>query len=123
MILIAHRGNLKGPNPDKENKPDYLEFAINKGYDVEIVEYLKTPLSISELKDLIQLLKINPMELVRKNESIWKENFMDQKMTDSQLIAVLIENPKLIQRPIIKSVTNAVIGRQMDNLIRFLKSH
>ena len=44
-------------------------------------------------------------------------------MTDSQLIAVLIENPKLIQRPIIKSVTNAVIGRQMDNLIRFLKSH
>ena len=100
-----------------------LEYIETKGYDVEIVEYLKTPLSISELKNLIQLLKINPIELVRKNESIWKENFKDKKMTDSQLIAVLIENPKLIQRPIIKSVTNAVIGRQMDNLIRFLKSH
>lgn len=100
-----------------------LDHIESKGYDIEIVEFLKTPLSISELKDLIQLLKINPMELVRKNESIWKENFKDKKMTDSHLIAVLIENPKLIQRPIIKSVTNAVIGRQINSLIRFLKSH
>ena len=52
-----------------------LEYIETKGYDVEIVEYLKTPLSISELKNIIQLLKINPIELVRKNESIWKENF------------------------------------------------
>jgi len=100
-----------------------LEHLESKGYDIEIIEYLKNPLSISELKELIQLLKINPIELVRKNEKIWKENFKRKKLTSTKLIEVLAKNPKLIERPIIKSVTNAVIGRPMDNLIRFLKSN
>lgn len=40
MIYIAHRGNINGPNPDKENHPDYLRLAIRKGYDVELDVWL-----------------------------------------------------------------------------------
>lgn len=36
MIYIAHRGNLEGPNPEKENHPDYIKAALDKGFDVEI---------------------------------------------------------------------------------------
>lgn len=40
MIYIAHRGNTQGPNPDKENHPDYLRDAVRKGYHVELDVWL-----------------------------------------------------------------------------------
>ena len=36
MILIAHRGNITGPNTSEENKPEYLEYALNAGFGVEL---------------------------------------------------------------------------------------
>ena len=77
----------------------------------EIVKYLETPTSKDELTEIIKLLGIDPIDLVRKNEAIWKENYKGKTLTNSQVIKAMVENPKLIERPIIINNGKAVIGR------------
>ena len=54
---------------------------------------------------------ISPIDLVRKTEIIWKENFKGKTLTDSEIIIAMLENPKLIERPIVINNGKAVIGR------------
>lgn len=77
----------------------------------EIINYLETPLSKEELTEIIKLLGISPIDLVRKNEAIWKENFNQKNLSDSQIIDAMVENPKLIERPIVVNKDKAIIGR------------
>ena len=88
-----------------------LEILKNSGKDFEIREYLKEPLEEKELEKLIQKLDITPIQLVRKNEKIWKEEYKDKDLSDRELITVMVKNPKLIERPIVEDDKNAVIGR------------
>jgi arsenate reductase len=77
----------------------------------EIINYIETPLSTTELTEIIKLLGIPPIDLVRKNESIWKENFKGKNLSDSEIITAMLKNPKLIERPIVINKSKAVIGR------------
>lgn len=88
-----------------------LEILKNSGKDFEIREYLKEPFEEKELEKLIQKLDITPIQLVRKNEKIWKEEYKDKDLSDRELITVMVKNPKLIERPIVEDDKNAVIGR------------
>ena len=73
-------------------------------------------LSIDELSALLNDLNIRPIELVRKNESIWKEQFKDRNLSDKAIIEAMAQNPKLIERPIIKSKKGAVVGRPLERV-------
>ncbi len=75
---------------------------------------MKTPFSEGELTKLISLLKMKPIDLVRTNEAIWKENFKGKQMTDAEIITAMVENPKLIQRPIVVKGNKAVIARPLE---------
>lgn len=77
----------------------------------ETIKYLDTPITTEELNEIIKLLKISPIDLVRKNEIIWKENYKGKTLSNSQIIQAMIENPKLIERPIVINNGKAVIGR------------
>lgn len=77
----------------------------------EIINYLGTPLSKDELTEIIKLLGIAPIDLVRKNEAIWKENYKGKNLSDSEIIMAMVKNPKLIERPIVINNGKAVIGR------------
>jgi arsenate reductase len=77
----------------------------------EIVKYLETPLTKTELTDVIKLLGIKPIDLVRKNESIWKTEFKGKELSDNAIMDAMIANPKLIERPIVINNGKAVIGR------------
>jgi arsenate reductase len=77
----------------------------------EIINYIETPLSENELAEIIKLLGIPPIDLVRKNEAIWKENYKEKKLSDSEIIAAMAANPKLVERPIVINNRKAVIGR------------
>lgn len=77
----------------------------------ETIKYLDTPITTEELNEIIKLLKISPIDLVRKNEIIWKENYKGKTLSNSQIIQAMIENPKLIERPIVINGNQAVIGR------------
>ncbi|UMB54468.1 arsenate reductase (glutaredoxin) [Lutibacter sp. A64] len=77
----------------------------------ETIKYLETPISKEELTNIIKLLKISPIDLVRKNEAIWKEKFKDLELSDAEIITAMVENPKLIERPIVVNNDKAVVGR------------
>ncbi len=90
------------------------------GKEFEVVKYLEDVPSKTELKNIIKLLGITPIELVRKNEAIWKENFKGKTLSDDEIIEVMIANPKLIERPIVINGNKAIIGRPTENILEII---
>lgn len=100
---------------------DAIKIMEEAGVDFEVREYLKEVLTFDELKNIITQLKVSPMEIIRTNEAIWKEQFKENNYTDEELIKILVDNPKLIQRPIVLKGGEGVIGRPAENVINFIK--
>lgn len=86
------------------------------GQDFEIVKYLDNPLSEKELKEILKMLDFKPIELVRKNEQIWKDNYKGKELSDAEIIKAMSEHPKLIERPIVIKDGKAVLGRPPENI-------
>jgi len=107
-------------NPRCSKSRQCLALLEEKKEDLNIVKYLETPFTEDELKNVIQLLRISPIDLVRKNEAIWKENFKDKEIIDEELISIMCQNPKLIERPIVIKDSKAVIGRPPEKVIDIL---
>ncbi len=97
-----------------------LSILEKSGEDFEIVSYLETPPTVKELKELLKMLDMSPIELVRKNESIWKEQFKGKELSDTDIIQAMSMNPKLIERPIIVKNNKAVIGRPAENIYKII---
>jgi len=110
MIVIYH-------NPRCSKSRETLEILETKKVDYKIIKYLDLPLSEEQLSKIINLLKIRPMDLVRKNESIWKENFKHLSFTDIELIQVMAKYPQLIERPIVINGNKATIGRPPKKIL------
>ncbi|MFD2725921.1 arsenate reductase (glutaredoxin) [Hyunsoonleella rubra] len=94
-----------------------LEILEKSGKKFEIVKYLEDVPSKAELKDIIALLGIKPIELVRKNEAIWKSDFKGKELSDNQIIEAMVQYPKLIERPIIINGKKAVVGRPPEHIL------
>ena len=107
-------------NPRCRKSREALKYLKDNGYDFEVRDYIKSLLSIGEIARLIESLKIKPIELVRKNEAIWKENFKNKDLDDSQIISALSKYPKLIERPIVTKGKISIIARPIDKLLNFL---
>lgn len=87
----------------------------------DIVEYLKTPPTEAELDEILTLLNIEPRDLMRKNEAEYKEAGLDNPDLDrAALIKGMVENPKVIERPIVIMDGKAVIGRPPENVLELL---
>lgn len=97
-----------------------LELLEASGKEFEIVKYLEDTLSIDELKHIISILGIKPIDLVRTNEPIWKLEFKDKTLTDNQIVAAMVKNPKLIERPIVINGNKAVIGRPAEKILEII---
>mgnify|MGYP000682526978 CR=1 FL=1 len=109
MIKIYH-------NPRCSKSRQGVELLENSGKQFEIVKYLENIPSKEELTSIIEKLKIRPIELVRKNEAIWKENYKGKELSGSDIIDAMLQNPKLIERPIVVTNTKAAIGRPLENI-------
>lgn len=103
MVTIYH-------NPRCSKSREGLKFLEEQNVDFQLVKYLDNPLTKSELTNLIKKLNITPIELVRKKEEGWK-NYKGQELSDEQIIEAMVENPKLIERPIVVNGDKAVIAR------------
>jgi len=97
-----------------------LQVLEKSGKEFEVIKYLENVPTAKELEDIINLLGISPIELVRKNETIWKENYKNKALSDNELIEAMVNNPKLIERPIIINGNKAVIGRPPEKIIDIL---
>ena len=98
-----------------------MEYLREKNINFNVIDYLNQNLSEEKLSLLLKKLGIRPIDLVRKNESIWKENYKNKKISELELIHILSSNPKLIERPIIEAEKSAVIARPIENLVAFLE--
>ena len=107
-------------NPRCSKSREALQLLEEEGETIEIVKYLEKPPSHKELQQVIQLLGIKPIELVRIQETDWKENYKGKNLTDDQIIDAMIENPRLIERPIAIKGMHAVIGRPPQRVLDIL---
>ena len=113
MLKIYH-------NPRCSKSRETLELINKKGVAVEVVEYLKNVPSTKELKDVLMKLHLKPEQIIRKSEAIYKEKLKGMKFSDEEWIQIMIENPILIERPIIVKNNKAVIGRPPENVLKLL---
>ena len=92
-----------------------------KNLDIDIVEYLKSPLDINEISNLLKKLGYTARDLLRKGEDVYKnENLSDKSLTEDFLIDMMSKNPILIERPIVVSNGKAVIGRPPEKVLEIL---
>ena len=108
-------------NPRCSKSRQTLALINENEMDVEIIEYLKTPPTEKQLKEIIQMLGITPRELLRKGEKEYKEaglNNMD--LTDKQIIDAMVSHPKLIERPIVIKDGQARIGRPPELVLEIV---
>jgi arsenate reductase len=104
-------------NPRCSKSRQTLELIQQAGKQIEIIDYLNQPPSEKELTTIIKLLGINTEDLVRKGEDVYKEKFKGKKITQQEWVKILIEHPKLIERPIVIEGDKAIIGRPPENVL------
>lgn len=97
-----------------------LELLENSGKEFEVIKYLENVPTEKELTEIIKLLSITPIQLVRKTEKIWKENYKGKELTEAEVIKAMLENPKLIERPIVINNNKAVIGRPTEAILSII---
>jgi arsenate reductase len=107
-------------NPRCSKSRQTLQLLESKGEDIETILYMDSPPSESELRTILNQLGKQPIELIRKNEQIWKDEFKGKDLSDAQIIAAMVTNPKLIERPIVIKNGKAAIGRPPESVIKIL---
>ena len=113
MIKLYH-------NPRCRKSREALELLRDKNLEVNVVEYLKEPLSKEELANVIQLLGIHPADLIRKNEAEYKEHYKGKDLSSDQWIDAMVQFPKLMERPIVINGNKAIVGRPSENVLEVL---
>jgi arsenate reductase len=105
-------------NPRCSKSRQTLELLEEKGIKPEIIEYLLSPPSADELKNILNILGISARELMRKKEAAYHENGLDDgNLSEDELVDAIIKNPILIERPIVVSKGKAAIGRPPENVL------
>jgi arsenate reductase (glutaredoxin) len=107
-------------NPNCTKSRATLAMLRERGYEPRVIEYLKTPPSATELKEIIRRLGIKAEDLVRKGEDIYKARYAGKTLTEAQWIEALVENPILIERPIVIRGERAAIGRPPEKVAALL---
>ncbi|MEA1988369.1 MAG: arsenate reductase (glutaredoxin) [Pseudomonadota bacterium] len=109
-------------NPRCSKSRNTLSILNENGFDVTEVRYLETPPSNIDLKELCQLMNKAPLEIVRIGESLFKELGLSKtdNKSDDEWLKILAQNPKLIERPIVKIGDKAIIGRPPENVLQIM---
>ncbi|MEO9871620.1 arsenate reductase (glutaredoxin) [Ekhidna sp.] len=113
MITIYH-------NPRCSKSRQTLDLIEKEGHDFVVKEYLKNPPTKDELKKIIDLLEMKPLDLVRKGEAEFKEHYKGKNLSDDEWLDAMVNHPKLIERPIVLHKHKAIIGRPPENVLALL---
>jgi arsenate reductase len=108
-------------NPRCSKSRQTLQLLRDHGHDPEIVEYLKHPPSAVVLDGLLRALGMQPRDLMRHKEAPYKGlNLDDPALTRGELIMAMVENPVLIERPIVVNGDKVALGRPPEAVLRIL---
>tara|TARA_B100000609_G_C16768820_1_gene210808 strand:+ start:73 stop:414 length:342 start_codon:yes stop_codon:yes gene_type:complete len=112
-MIIYHNNRCK-------KSREALNLLLNKKIDVQVIEYLKNGLTANEIKILLEKLKLTPIEIIRKKENIWKNQFKNKKLSNKEIINAIVENPILLERPVIYNENEAVIARCYESIMSII---
>ena len=108
-------------NPQCSKSRQTLQLLRDQQIVPEVIEYLQTPPTHKELSDILQLLKLEPRQLMRTKESAYQQNNLDDdNLTEQQLIEAMVLHPILIERPIVIHNNKATLGRPPENILEIL---
>jgi len=108
-------------NPQCSKSRQTLQLLYDHGADTEVVEYLKQPPDVALLTDILTMLAIEPRQLMRQNEAIYKELQLHRvELSREALIQAMVDHPRLIERPIVISDGKAIIGRPPEKVLEIL---
>jgi arsenate reductase (glutaredoxin) len=113
MIKIYH-------NPRCRKSRAGLQYLKDNVDDFEIIEYLKNPITADELISVLKKLGKKPFEMVRTQEADYKTNYKGKEFSDNEWIEIIINNPKLLKRPIVVKDNKAVWADPAEVLADFL---
>jgi len=108
-------------NPRCSKSRQTLQILQDKGIQPTLVEYLETPPDAAELNRILELLGMEPRNLMRKKESEYKDAGLDDpSLSRDELIAAMVTHPKLIERPIVLANGKAALGRPPEKVVEIL---
>ncbi len=103
-------------NPRCSTSRKALKMITDSGIEPEIILYQKNALSPMELGTLLRKMKMVPIDLIRKKEDLFKTVYKDKELSDEEWIQIMIEHPRLMERPIVEDGNKAVLGRPLGNI-------
>jgi len=104
-------------NPRCSKSRETLQLIKDAGVEVEIVEYLNETPTEDDLKTILMKLNLKPTDIIRKGESVYKEKFKNSNFNDNEWVKIMVEYPKLIERPIVVKGNKAILGRPPQNVL------
>lgn len=107
-------------NPRCSKSRTTLALLEENGVTPEIVLYLETPLPATGIRQLLGKLGLTAADLVRKGEDAYKEAGLDKNSAEDEIIAAMVDYPKLIERPIVVLGDRAVLGRPPENVLELI---
>ena len=135
-FLDSHKPKAKDLRPKTKTMSDQItvyekptctkcremdKFLKERGVDFSKVNYYIKPLTKKRLTELVSKMNINPRDLLRKSEPVYRElGIASKELSDTQLISLMVEHPDLMQRPIVERGERAVLGRPTENVEKLL---
>lgn len=113
MLTIYH-------NPRCSKSREGVCFLENLNVEFDTVKYIDETITKEELKSILRKLNYKPIELVRTKEKLWIEKYKNIQLSDEEIISIMVENPKLIERPIVINGNKAVVARPTEKISTIL---
>tara|TARA_R110002050_G_scaffold300586_1_gene470660 strand:+ start:35995 stop:36450 length:456 start_codon:yes stop_codon:yes gene_type:complete len=107
-------------NPRCSKSRQTLEILRENGIEPQIIEYLKETPTEAELTEVLHQLNVPAIEIIRKGESDFKENFKGKDLTNTEWIQAMVKYPKLIERPIVIKGNQAILGRPPQKVLELI---
>ena len=107
-------------NPRCSKCRNTVALVQEHGYNTELIEYLVTPLNKTELQGLLKKLGIKPLELIRKGEDIFKQQYAGRSLSDAEWLDAMVAHPVLMERPVVVRGNKAVIARPPEKALALL---
>jgi arsenate reductase len=107
-------------NPRCSKSRQTLKLLQDNGIEPQIIEYIKETPTVNELTEILSYLELNAIDIIRKGESIYKENYKGQDLNNEEWIKIMVEHPKLIERPIVIKNKKAILGRPPENVLKLI---
>lgn len=107
-------------NPRCSKSRATLELLQQRDVDIEIVEYLKQPPSADDIRQILSQLGLAARDIIRSKETAFVDSGLSLDASEPELIALMVQQPSIIERPIVVAAGQARIGRPPENVLELL---